>query len=132
MHCTGFIAISITAVSKLRCLSHVCFLPAVMCVAVLAVSVTCLSVIQQNVQKGRVNWVWNTASAPPNGLSTTPGESFFIMIIALIFSLPAAILSYRSHPESVVPTQVYSEEQEDRERECLITDPESDEDVWGD
>ncbi|MCI4394220.1 hypothetical protein PGIGA_G00166350 [Pangasianodon gigas] len=105
---------------------------AVMCVAVLAVSGTCLWVIQHNVQKGRVSWVWNTASAPPSGLNTLPGESFYIEILALIFSLMAAVFSCLCSPESIVPPQLNSGEPEDRERECLISGPGPDGDEWGD
>lgn len=103
-----------------------------MCVAALVVSGTCLRVIQENVQKGRVSRVWNAAPAPPSGLSTSPGESFYVEILALLFSFMAAFFSYRCPPESIVPTQVYSGETEDRERECLIAEPGPDGDEWGD
>ncbi|KAI5089123.1 hypothetical protein C0J45_20531 [Silurus meridionalis] len=105
---------------------------AVMCGAVLAVSGACLYVIKQNVQKGRTSWVWSTTSAPPGGMSTLPGESFYIEILALFFSLMASIFSFICSPESFVPTQFYSVEHEDRERECLITEPGPDDDEWDD
>lgn len=104
-----------------------------MCVAILAVSGTCLWVIQQNVQKGRVSWVWRTPSAPPSGLSTSPGESFYIEILALVFSFMAVVLSRHGLPESVAsPEHFYPVESEDRERECLISEPGPDGDEWGD
>lgn len=103
-----------------------------MCVAVLAVSGTCLGVIQQNVQKGKVSRVWNAASAPGGDLSTMPGESFYIEILALVFSFMAAIFNYLCASESTVPTQFHSVEHEDREREHLISEPEPDGDEWGD
>ncbi|XP_053474182.1 transmembrane protein 127 [Ictalurus furcatus] len=105
---------------------------AMMCVAVLAVSGTCLWVVQQNVQKGRVNWVWSTASAPPSGLSTSPGESFYIEILALGFSFMAAVLSCHRPSESIVPSQFNSVEPEDGETERLIAGTGPDEDEWGD
>lgn len=100
-----------------------------MCAAAIAVSGTCLRVIQQNVQKGRASWVWNMVSAPPTRLSASPGESFYIEILAFIFSFTAAIFSYRCPPESMVPTQ-FDSESEDRVRECLITESGPDEDEW--
>ncbi|KAI5615714.1 hypothetical protein C0J50_0395 [Silurus asotus] len=105
---------------------------AVMCGAVLVVSGACLYVIKENVQKGRTSLVWSTTSAPPGGMSTLPGESFYIEILALFFSLMASIFSYICSPESLVPTQFYSVEHEDRERECLITEPGPDDDEWDD
>ncbi|KAM9440287.1 uncharacterized protein Hap1MRO34_025568 isoform 2-T2 [Clarias gariepinus] len=101
---------------------------AVMCLAILVVSGTCLWVIQQNVQKGRLSWVWSTAPAPSKGLSTSPGESFYIEILALIFACVASVFSFVCPPGSFVPTM----ESEDRERECLITDLGPDGDEWGD
>ncbi|XP_058238632.1 transmembrane protein 127 isoform X2 [Hemibagrus wyckioides] len=105
---------------------------AVTCVAALAVSGTCFWVIRQNVQKGRTGWVWTTASAPPSGLITMPGESFYLEILALLFSVVAAIFSCRCPPESIVPSQFYSVESEDRERQRLISDPGPDSDEWDD
>lgn len=129
--CTGSIGVSVTP--GLGDTHMSCVFPAVMCVAILAVSGTCLWVIQQNVQKGRVSWVWRAASAPPGGLSTSPGESFYIEILALIFSFMAAFFSRHGPPESIVsPRQFYSAESGDRERECLITEPGPDGDEWGD
>lgn len=93
---------------------------------------TCLRVIQQNVQKGKVSRVWNSASAPPSDLTTTPGESFYIEILALVFSFTAAIFSHLCALEYTVPTQSHSVEQEDNERECLISEPGPDRDEWGD
>lgn len=105
---------------------------AVMCVAVLTVSGTCLWVIRQNVRKGRLGRVWNATSAPPVAPSVSPGESFYIEILAVVFSGLAAIFSYLSPPGSIVPAPFYSVEQEDRERECLISEPGPDADEWSD
>lgn len=111
-----------------------------MCLAVLAVSGTCLWVIQHNVQKGRMGWVWKTAPAPvpiqalarapspPSGLSTMPGESFYIEILALFFSVMAVIFGYHCSPGSIE----FSEDPEDRERECLIAEAGPDADEWSD
>lgn len=104
-----------------------------MCAAAVAVSGTCLGVIQQNVQKGRASQVWNMVSAPPTGLSASPGESFYIEILAFIFSFTAAVFSYRCPSESIVPTRFDSVESEDRMRECLITHESGpDADEWDD
>ncbi|TSL28289.1 hypothetical protein Baya_5804 [Bagarius yarrelli] len=105
---------------------------AVMCVAILTVSASCLWVIRQNLRKGKQGRVWDSTSAPPGRPVVSPGESFYIEILALVFSGLAAIFSYRCPPGSVVPGSFYSVEHEERERECLISEAGPDADEFSD
>ncbi|KAL7835099.1 hypothetical protein SRHO_G00293460 [Serrasalmus rhombeus] len=90
---------------------------AVLCLVVLGVSGACLYVIRQNVQKEALG-----PSTHTSGLSTLPGESFYIEILGLFFSVTAAAFSLCCRLEPIAPNQDLSEESGDGEgeREPLV------------
>ncbi|KAG9338297.1 hypothetical protein JZ751_025968 [Albula glossodonta] len=58
----------------------------------LAICGTCYWVILHNLRKGLVGWFWDMRGA--KGLQPSPGESFYIAILALLFSGMAATFSF--------------------------------------
>ncbi|XP_036436953.1 transmembrane protein 127 [Colossoma macropomum] len=101
---------------------------ALLCLVVLGVSGACLYVIQQNVQKEALG-----PSSHTSGLYALPGESFFIEILALFFSLIAVAFSFCCPLEPIAPYRDLSEESVDGEgeREPLIGGTGKDGEAWG-
>ncbi|KAJ8287219.1 hypothetical protein GJAV_G00049020 [Gymnothorax javanicus] len=70
---------------------------AALCLAALGVCGACLGVIVHNLHKGPIGWFWDRGGAGTGGagLRASPGESFYIAALALVFSSLAATLSVR-------------------------------------
>ncbi|KAJ8395596.1 hypothetical protein AAFF_G00030770 [Aldrovandia affinis] len=70
---------------------HVC--TAVLCLGAIGVCGTCFCVILHNLRKGLVGRFWDRGGG--SGLQPSPGESFYIALLALLFSGLAATFSLR-------------------------------------
>ncbi|XP_016312463.1 uncharacterized protein LOC107665913 [Sinocyclocheilus anshuiensis] len=96
--------------SKLVTLLHVS--TAFFCVAVLAVCAACMSVIEHNLQRGK------TESHP--ALCMSAGESFYIEMVGLFFSVIACTLALKGRPEPIRPREYLSVDGADSDTEPLI------------
>lgn len=88
------------------------FPSAFFCVAVVGVCAACMSVIEHNLQRGK------TESRP--ALCMSAGESFYIEIVGLLFSLIACTLALKGRPEPIRPCDYLSVEGVDSDTEPLI------------
>ncbi|XP_051981482.1 transmembrane protein 127 [Xyrauchen texanus] len=77
------------------------------CLAVLGVCVTCLCVIQHNLQHGRLGSLLDRRESPSvrqkNELQMSPGESLYIEVLGLVFSLLACAFALKGRPEPIPP-----------------------------
>ncbi|CAM4547438.1 unnamed protein product [Leuciscus chuanchicus] len=85
---------------------------AVSCVSVLGVCVACMCVIEHNLQRG------NPGSQPSRSLIL--GESFFIQMLGLLFSLAACAFAIKARPEPVRSCDYLSVGGDDSDTEPLI------------
>ncbi|KAK2910811.1 hypothetical protein QQF64_026373 [Cirrhinus molitorella] len=81
-------------------------------VAVVAVCAACMSVIEHNLQRGK------TESRP--ALCMSAGESFYIEMLGLLFSIIACALALKGHPEPIRRCDYLSVDGEDHDTEPLI------------
>lgn len=72
----------------------------------------CMSVIEHNLQRGK------TESRP--ALCMSAGESFYIEIVGLLFSLIACTLALKGRPEPIRPCDYLSVDEVDSDTEPLI------------
>ncbi|XP_067295871.1 transmembrane protein 127 [Pseudorasbora parva] len=98
-----FLGVAVTH-SKLVTSLHI--LTAVICVAALGVCAACVCVIKHNLQRGKD--------------CLFPGESFFIEILGLLFSLMACTFALKGRPEPVRSCDYLSVGGEDSDTEPLI------------
>ncbi|KAJ8260770.1 hypothetical protein COCON_G00164930 [Conger conger] len=80
-----------------RLLATLHVVTAVLCLGALSVCGACLCVIVHNLRKGLIGWYRDLGGARSGGavLQSSPGESFYIAVLALLFSSLAAALSLR-------------------------------------
>lgn len=88
------------------------------CLAVLGVCVTCLCVIERNLQRGRQDSRPDRSGSSPSdgqskGLQVSPGESLYIEILGLIFSVMACAFAIKGGPEPITPRDYLSVDTED-------------------
>ncbi|XP_072552107.1 transmembrane protein 127 [Salminus brasiliensis] len=103
-----------------RLVASLHFSTALLCMVVLGVCGACLYVIQQNLQKGRLALLWarpvQVPSVRASGLHATPGESFYIEMLGLVFSFLALGFSIKCPSQ---PIQYLPVEHEEEERQPL-------------
>lgn len=88
------------AVSQSRLITTLHVSTALNCVAVLVVCVACVCVIKHNLQRGKHVSLLNHTEGNPE-LSVSPGESLYIQILGLIFSVLACVSALRPQAQPI-------------------------------
>ncbi|KAI4902824.1 hypothetical protein NFI96_031871 [Prochilodus magdalenae] len=108
---------------------------ALLCLLVLGISGGCLYVIQENVKKGKLGWLWDRLGEGPSTqdseLQTSPGESLYIEIVGLIFSTVASVFSLCGPSEPIAPSPSVEPGDRAGERTPLIGETGPDQEEWG-
>ncbi|XP_057205930.1 transmembrane protein 127 [Triplophysa rosa] len=109
-----------TAVSRSRLVTSLYISTALDCLAVLGVCVTCLYVIKHNLQRAKHHSRSDRTEINPSELLVSPGESLYIELLGLIFSVMACAFALKGRAEPIAPRDYLSVETEDSETEPLI------------